>query len=120
MLLKKGTLLAPSGPVPHLFIICNDTCKFGANLLINISSFYDGCDDTCILDVGDHPFVQHPSYVYYAEARIIKTDGLQKGFRQGALIPREPLGDPVFERVVAGINVSLDTPNNVIRYFNSL
>lgn len=120
MFLKKGTLLAPSGPVPHLFIICNDTCSLKANLLINISSFYDGCDDTCVLNVGDHPFVRHQSYVFYAGAKIIKADGLQKGFQDGSLTPREPLGDAVFERVIAGINVSLDTPNNVIKYFNSL
>lgn len=120
MFLKKGTLLAPSGPTSHLFIICNDTCRLGANLLVNISSFYDGCDDTCVLNVGDHDFVTHASYVFYAEATIMKAAGIKNGFDRGVLTPRDPLIDPVFERVIEGINKSPDTPRNVVKYFNQL
>lgn len=120
MFLKKGTLIAPSGPKPHLFIICNDTCKLGANLLVNISSYYDGCDDTCVLKTGDHDFVTRDSYVFYAEAKIMRATGIEAGFNKGVLSPQKPLQDAVFERVISGINRSPDTPGNVLKYFNQL
>jgi hypothetical protein len=88
--------------------------------MVNISSYYDGYDDTCLLNVGDHPFVRHCSFVYYAEAIIRKATSIQSGFDQGILKPQPDLADDVFSRVTAGITVSPDTPQNVVRYFTQL
>lgn len=88
--------------------------------MVNISSHYHGCDETCLLDVGDHPFVRHPSYVFYAKAVIYKATQIQNGFDQGLLEPQPDLVDDVFARVSAGITVSPDTPQNVVRYFSQL
>lgn len=120
MYLRKGTLLAPSGPKDHLFIICNDTCKLEANLIVNTSSFFSGCDDTCLLHDGDHDFVKHNSYVFYAKALVIKAVSLKSGFDRGILKPQTPLQDTVFERVIDGINRSPDIPRSVRKYFNQL
>jgi hypothetical protein len=117
---RKGTLLIPSGPSDHLFIVCNDTCNLGANLLVNVSSCHDNSDPTCILDVGDHPFIRHPSFVFYAKAVIQYAAGIEKGFADGRLLPQPDLAEAVFERVVAGITVSLDTSPKVARYFTRL
>jgi hypothetical protein len=92
----------------------------GANLLVNISSYYDGCDDTCVLNFGDHDFVRHASYVFYAEALIMKASGIKNGFDSGALTPNKALQDTVFDRVISGINKSPDTPANIMKYFNQL
>lgn len=88
--------------------------------MVNISSYYDGYDDTCLLDVGDHPFICHLSYIFYAEAKIYKATSIQNGFDQGLVKPQADLADDVFARVVAGITVSPDTPQNVVRYFTQL
>jgi hypothetical protein len=88
--------------------------------MVNISSHYDGCDNTCLLEVGDHPFVRHPSYVFYAGAVIKTATSIQNGFDQGKLKPQPDLADDVFARVAAGITVSPDTPQNVVRYFTQL
>ena len=88
--------------------------------MVNISSYYDGCDDTCLLDVGDHPFVRHRSYIFYAKAKIYKADKIQNGFDQGILKPQPDLADDVFARVEAGITISPDTPQNIVRYFTQL
>ena len=113
-------MLVSSGPSDHLFIVCNDTCKLGANLLINISSVVDLCDKTCVLDVGDHPFIQHPSFVFYARAVIHLADNLQRGFENGKIKPQAEMAEEVFKRVVDGITVSPDTPRNVVRYYTQL
>lgn len=88
--------------------------------MVNISSYYDGSDDTCLLNVGDHPFIRHCSYVFYADAKIYKATSIQNGFDQGILQPQPDLADDVFARVTAGITVSPDTPQNVVRYFTRL
>ncbi len=113
-------MLIPSGPKDHLFIVCNDTCRLGANLLVNISSFYAGCDDTCVLDVGDHDFISHPSYVFYAEAMIKTSASLKAGFDREILIPQPDLAEHVFTKVEAGILKSPDSPLNIVRYFSQL
>lgn len=120
MIYRKGTLLVPSGPDKHLFIVCNDTCRHGLNLLVNISSFYDGCDRTCLLDVGDHPFVRHLSYVFYAKAQISKAEQIQRGLAQNKLTAQPDMAEWVFLRVEAGVTASPDTPLNVVRYFQQL
>ena len=89
-------------------------------MLVNISTYYDGCDDTCVLNLGDHDFVTHGSYVFYAEAIIMRATGIENGFNKGVLTPQRPLQDAVFERVISGINRSPDTPANVAKYFNQL
>jgi len=63
-------MLVPSGPKhnnmqKHLHIVCNDTCDSGYNLLVSVSSYYDGCDNTCELDLGDHISVTHLSFIFY-------------------------------------------------------
>lgn len=110
-------MLVPSGPTDHLFIVCNDTCKLGANLFVNISSVVDPCDTTCVLDVGDHPFIRHPSFVFYARAVVISVESLQRGFEQSRITPQDDLAEEVFQRVVDGITVSPDTPAKVVRYY---
>jgi hypothetical protein len=72
------------------------------------------------LDVGDHPFVKHSSFVFYAEALILKATSIQNGFNKGVLQPRPDLKDAVFDRVVAGIGISPDVPRNIVKYFSQL
>jgi hypothetical protein len=113
-------LLVPSGPDQHLFIVCNDTCKLGLNLLVNISSYYDGCDKTCLLDEGDHPFVKHLSYVFYARAILSHAAQIDRGLNGKILKPQPDMIEEVFRRVEAGITVSPDTPGNILKYFHQL
>ncbi|MFC4214299.1 hypothetical protein ACFP4H_17695 [Pseudophaeobacter arcticus] len=72
------------------------------------------------MDDGDHPFVKHLSYVFYAQAKISKADQIQRGFVTNVLIPQPDMAIEVFNRVEAGITVSPDTPRNVLKYFRQL
>ncbi|MET4103987.1 hypothetical protein ABIE58_003435 [Roseovarius sp. MBR-78] len=111
----------PSGPrhnpdIMHLQVVCNDTCALGLNLLVPISSFFDGCDDTCLLDTGDHKSVLHLSYVFYANAKIFRASQIDKGLEIKFLFPKPDLAEAVFQRIEQGICVSPDTPPNVRKY----
>lgn len=119
---RKGTLLVPSGPrsnpdLRHLHIVCNDTCALGLNLLVPVSSFYDGCDTTCELDENDHEYIRHLSYVFYAKATLYKAEQIDRGLEIKILTAQPVLDDGVFQRVEDGICVSPDTPAKVKTYF---
>jgi len=111
----------PSGPthnpgIMHLQVVCNDTCANGWNLLVPISSFYDGCDDTCLLEAGAHDCILHLSYVFYAKANIFKASQIDKGLEINFLIPKPKVVGTVFQRIEQGICLSPDTPPNVRKY----
>ncbi|MEO0371285.1 MAG: hypothetical protein AAF231_07500 [Pseudomonadota bacterium] len=97
--------------------MCNDTCALGFNLLVPVSSFYDGCDVTCELDKGDHPFLNHLSYVFYAKAGIYRAKQISAGLQAGIVEGMPELADAVFQRVATGLCASPDTPRKVKTYF---
>lgn len=122
MAYQKGTLLIPSGPrynpdQRHLHIVCNDTCARRLNLLVPVSTFYDGCDTTCELDENDHGFLVHLSYVFYAKATLYRAEQIDRGLENNCLTPQPDMADAVFQRVESGICVSPDTPAQIRTYF---
>ena len=119
---KKGTLLVPSGPNAnpdqnHLHIVCNDTCALGLNLLVPVSTYYDGCDGTCELQLGDHEFIRHLSFVFYAKAKLFRAKQIDRGLEINFLVPQPDLIDDVFLKVEEGVCSSPDTPNQIRKYF---
>ena len=56
------------------------------------------CDETCVLEVGDHPFIRHTSCVDYARLNQRSESHLLK---VGTL--REPLQSDVLDRVLDGV-----------------
>ena len=111
---KKGTLIIPSGGKDHLFVILTAKCDEGQHLLVNFSSIYEGAfhDDSCVVNEGEHPFINRSSYIVYRQARIDKATHLIKCFK-----PREPVSDELFKRICAGLLLSRHTPKRIKQYF---
>lgn len=118
----KGTLLIPSGPSldpekKHLFVICNDTCKDGMNLLVPITSWTNKlCDGTCILLATDHNFIKHKSYVFYRQTRLEKSAYLAKGIQDGTFNERDSFSAFKFLKIRNGIITSPQTPRKYKNY----
>lgn len=111
--IRKGTLLIPTGGTNHLFFVCNDPIFYPnlareCFLAVNISSIKAGIehDTTCILAVGDHPFVRHPSFVYYKNANILGSVTVSQRIASGDIHTHQPCDDPTFTRILAGFDVS--------------
>lgn len=110
---RKGTVLAQTGPCKHLHVICNDPVYYPINdcyciLVVNISSVHQGVpyDATCVLDVGDHDFIKHPSYVVYAEAVIWRVDNVTKKQASGEITTHNDMPEATFLRILSGFDVS--------------
>lgn len=122
---RKGTVLAPSGPTNHLHVICNDPVYYPINdcyciLVVNISSVKPSVphDPSCILQVGDHDFIKHPSYVVYAEAVIWRVDTVAKRHKEGEIVPHKDMSEATFARILSGFDVSEQVSPKNLRFKN--
>jgi hypothetical protein len=128
---KRATLLIPSGPIDeperkHLFVLLTDPIDVsvltGAGkhvLLVNIASVPNGLpfDSTCILKPGEHPFIKHESYVYYAKARIEPAEALLRGVKSGQLVPHHIMDEAIVERICSGLQKSPHTAKKFLEFY---
>lgn len=115
---ERGALLQPFHNSPHLFAVMNDECAAGMCLLIMVSTIKDGRfhDPACNLNVGDHDFIKHPSYMVYATAQTPAARHVRNLVARGYYTARADFGGPVFSRIAAGIFIS-DETRGVIRNY---
>ena len=63
--------------VPHMWVVvaidASGMCAVA--VMVNLTS--TPVDESCILQVGDHPFVQHTSFAYYREAIKIEVTDIE-------------------------------------------
>jgi hypothetical protein len=126
---KRATLLIPSGPADdpdrkHLFVVLTDPIEVSGFegkqvLLVNIVSVPNGFsyDSTCILKPGEHRFIKHESYVYYAKARIEAANALLRGVKSGQLIPHEIMDDALVKKICDGLQQSPHTIPRILRFY---
>lgn len=126
---RCATLLIPSGPAhdldrKHLFIILTDPVADPLNgnkvsVLLTSLSTLDAAlphDSTCILHLGDHPFVTRDSYVSYHTSRIQEAEKIINGVASGVLIAKEPMDSGVVDSICDGLD-SHQTPEKIKRFF---
>jgi hypothetical protein len=89
----------------------------GGILLVPVSSAYENCDRTCVLEPGDHDFIRRESFILYAKMRIYSSAHVANQMASGAIEEREALRDDVFQRVCAGIAASRFSPPVCKRYY---
>ena len=116
---KGHTLLIPSGPNDHLFVILTGISTTLTHLLVNLTSIHANVphDPTCGLMVGDHPFIRHPSYIAYEFARIEMASDLSNRVDAGKLTLSDPVSDALLNRIRGGIAVSQKCPKKFQTYF---
>lgn len=87
----------------HLFIVIAQ--KELDCLVVPIESWqekHSWQDDSCILGIGDHPFIKHKSWVNFARARNVSSVVLCKGILSGDFIRKEDIDTTVLERIICG------------------
>lgn len=111
-----GTLLIPTGPGYHLFVILNAPANFPTYptrscVLVSFSTIRAGpYDATRIVRPGAHPFVKEPSFVGYRQARMETSAVLAERVDSGMYVVREPVADTLRTELIAGLYASPLTP----------
>lgn len=122
-LMRGGTVLAATGSYNHLHIICSDPHfypQIGGEgvLVVNISSVKPDIpyDSTVVLHCGEHPFIQHDSYVLYAQAVVWKTETIKRRIESGEIIPKTSLKEPYITDVIKGFYRSPYVTRKILKF----
>jgi hypothetical protein len=105
-------LLDDSGIEEHLWIVISDP---GVNservVIVNLES-HDSPekDDSCMLNVGDHPWITHKTCVRYRDARIAKNEDLDRLVASGALKARADASNELLTKIFEGAEKTLHLP----------
>lgn len=116
------TVLIPSGPGYHLFVVLNNPADFPtyppqSSVLVSFSTIRPGpYDATRVVQPGAHPFIRERSFVAYRQARMETAAVLAERVDSGIYIPREPVTQELRAELVAGLYESTLTP----RYLKKL
>jgi hypothetical protein len=105
--------LVPSGPQnghKHLFALMLDPVivdGYGGApcvLLACVTSVKDGLpnEDVCLLKQGDHPFIEHDSFVDYRFTRLEQVKHLETCLQEGVFIEKDPCSPELIKRIIQG------------------
>lgn len=125
---RQGTVMKFVGGSDHLHIIMNDPapCPIKACdciVMAALTTYREGMphDPSCILDVGDHPFIRHASYVSYLDARVFNATRVQHGVDAGDFQPHDIIPIHAFRRVRDGfLHGRGDQPRDVNIYIKNV
>ena len=110
-----GTLLIASGPSgDHLFVVVFEPKKITGYgqceqvLLVPFCSIYPGekYDPACILQTGDHGFLNHASYVDYRNSRIESVNHIRERIDNKIFRVHDPVSDLLLHRIQQGLDNS--------------
>lgn len=102
----------------HLFFIILDISDRDPQLFIcaMLSSWKDGspfCDDACIIEKGEHPFVRHKSYIAYRETMILTHDDLQNFVESGRFTMNTPASPSLIRKIRESASKSRKLPQEI-------
>lgn len=97
----------------HLWVVVSKPDADGSVAMVNFTSYRQPCDETCVLDVGDHPFIRHKTVVAYSHAKMVPASA-HATIRQQQM-PGDRVNRRVLDRIQRGALVSLATPPKVLR-----
>ena len=94
----------------HLRIVVSDPGKDSNNVLtVSLTTFREGKfhDPSCFLDVGDHPFVKHKSYISFQHAVNRSNADWDRMLASGQIILEESkVTEDALERIHVGASNS--------------
>jgi len=105
----------PSSSIEHLYVILSPP-REGRVLFVNITTPKHDSDLTCVLKVGEHPFLTHDSVINYADATEATLDQVNKAIAMNVFKPHASFSDDLLHRVQEGAAVSKAFPPKFNKY----
>ncbi|AFM14047.1 hypothetical protein [Turneriella parva] len=97
---------APNGHA-HLYLVISDiNPDDGTVLCVNITDSANIPDKSCLLNVGDHPFIKKESAVFYWQAINPELNSITHGIKLGALTQQANLLPATLAKVQDGAKAS--------------
>jgi hypothetical protein len=100
------------GSPEHLWIVVAGPTPAGELAIFNITSWREGCDESCIVERGEHPFVQHKSVVAYARGQLLSDETWALLQRHGCTM-KPPVSAELLRKIQDGALASDFTPGKL-------
>jgi hypothetical protein len=101
---------------PHLWVLLwGPAGAADAFIAVSFTTLEPYKDQTCIVTVGEHPFVQHDTCVMYSDPRRITRERLAAAFAKRDALPQPRVSPELLERVRAGLLASPYAPHDFQR-----
>ena len=97
--------LNPGSPSHFWIVISTETSE--GWVIVNLTTHRDGCEEACILDVGDHHWIRRTSVVHYIRSSLLSQSAFKSMHELGVYDPKDPLEWEVLRRVQKGALDSL-------------
>ncbi len=114
------TLLVPSGPQDHshLFVMVLGPIQipsYGSQphvAMVSATTIRPNIpyDNACVLNPGDHPFIQHPSYIAYRWMRFDPSTHVDRMVQTNSWKPHQDCSQALTQKIIDGVCLSKQTP----------
>jgi hypothetical protein len=94
----------------HLWAIVSTPTPEDQVVMFNFTSRKPGCDETCVIRRGEHPFVKHDTAVAYRRGRLLSRTDWNKLQELGFYEAQPPLSNALLKRIQQGALDSEFTP----------
>mgnify|MGYP004519749287 CR=1 FL=1 len=107
----------------HLFIVVLDEYNNGCNIVcpcVMVTSWKDNPkldDPACILNVGDHDFIKHKSYIAYKMVVTFEKGYIENCLMHGTFKAKPPVSEELLERIRKSAPKSRKISKNNLKYF---
>lgn len=120
-MMKEGDafLGAPPGRTKHLWVVITEPDESGCVVLVNVTTATESkqrLDRSCVLDVGDHPFIKHQSLINYQDALKCRADAIDAAIQSlptTCIEQRERFQPSVLRRIKKGALESDSMPRKL-------
>ncbi len=101
----RATFFAEDAGGGHLYLVIVPR-SVPETIVVSLTTQTPEKDQSCVLDVGDHPFIKHPTCVEYARARVVSWERLEEGFAVGRFDRREDASPETMLKIWEGAFVT--------------
>ncbi len=119
MLELGDTFLLPrdTNKVSHLWIVITESEEMGKAVCVNVSSSSSSfCDETVVLQPGDHPFISKKSVIRYMDAKVLdlkEVDKAIKGCFHFTCVKKEKCEHELLKKIQEGLLESQHTSKHI-------
>lgn len=86
----------------HLWVVCSKPTTDSRVAVLNLTSFRDGCDGTCRISAGEHPFVVKETIVAYQHHAMMTREAFDILVSRGWYHPWPDLSAGLLRRIQEG------------------
>lgn len=116
MLSLGDTLLLPKPghETYHLWVLLTAANpQSGEVIIVNLTTERPHSDKTVVIQRGEHRFVDHPTVVFYSDARLARVAALESAVNHRIANLHDPLNPSLLGRVQEGLLASPLTPAKI-------